>query len=181
MTEVVVATEVDAVIEPSNIIDGDDIRAIIVDAKFKGSERGSPLTTELRLPAHSEVNINLRIYPLISFHQKEIAFSIKGDQDKKPLVVGVFNDFIKWGSGRENDPDTNDRHYVDYNDTYRISGSSEQTAGTPGAIGYKMKTRDPGEYNVVIKVKTTSGGGVSARKLTIIVEEPATSESVDAS
>jgi hypothetical protein len=162
----------DAIVELTNIIDGNEIRPVIVDAMFKsdGGKRSGEEVTEVRIPAHTSTIVNVRLRPLIGYTQTEIAFSIKGDQDQKPLVHGVLNEFIKRGKHREADPDTDERHYIDYNDTYRISGRSEQTAGKPYAIGYKVEARDPGEYNVVFKVATLLGGGVSARKLTIVVE-----------
>lgn len=148
------------------------IHAIIVDAKFKTEASASaPEERVIKVPAHTDkVQVDFRIRPLLTFRQQELAVSVGGDIDKKPLPLAVNNTFIKEGLLKRQSPQDNEKHYIDYNGTYRIVSDRVHVIGTPYAIGFEFQTREPGEYPVTFKVKTENGGGRSAMVCTIIVE-----------
>ncbi len=100
------------------------------DIHFKQGTRGDgPTTTELKVPAHSMVQLDFRMTPRIHHVQHELILMFDGDPDQKPLPKSVVNTFIKEGSARSQDPKTNANHYIDYDDCYHIKSPCRAHAG----------------------------------------------------
>ncbi|MCP4409274.1 MAG: hypothetical protein GY807_16280 [Gammaproteobacteria bacterium] len=140
------------------------------EIRFKdGSNRDSPETDELSVAANSEVKINFRIRPNVHHVVHELILNIQGPSDEKPLVRSFINTFVREGKATAS-PETDDSHYIDYNHNYHMMRHREYTKGNSYAVGYVIKTRNPGQYPVLFKAMTEGGDSESKNQLTLIVE-----------
>jgi hypothetical protein len=82
---------------------------------------------ELRLPANSEVMVQLRIRPTIQYQQIEVVFGCHGSDITRPVPLRVLNRFIKHGVNREQSPDTHASNYIDKDDHYHIKETVDRS------------------------------------------------------
>jgi hypothetical protein len=104
-----------------------------------------------------------------------LIFGFKGDLSKKPELLKVFNTFIAKGKRREQSPETDENHYIDYNGSYHIRELAEIVQPTTYAYGFMIRTRTPGRYPVVLILRTDCGEAVPSTDLFLVVEERMTS------
>jgi hypothetical protein len=126
---------------------------------------------ELYVPPSRELSIQIRIDPRFSYRQHGLIFGFRGTASEKPEPLSVLNTFIAKGRRREQSPDTDENHSIDYNGSYHIREVKEIVKPTTYAYGFKVRTRTPGRYPVVLIVLTDSGEAVPRTDLFLVVED----------
>ena len=112
---------------------------------------------ELHVPSHSEVMVQVRMRPRISYRQLEIVFGFYGDRPQRPVPKRVLNSFIKEGMNREPLPTNNPHYYIDQDDHYHITTPTERTPPHTYVMGFIVQTNEPGRYPVLLGVFTECG------------------------
>jgi hypothetical protein len=125
---------------------------------------------ELHVPAYSEVMVQVRMRPRLSYRQFEIVFGFYGDRSKRPAPKRVLNSFIKEGMNREPSPATNPNYYIDQDDHYHITNPADRTPPHTYVMGFIVQTNAPGRYPVLLGVFTECGEATPHNDLEIIVE-----------
>jgi hypothetical protein len=103
---------------------------------------------ELVVPAHSEIPIQIVLYPRLSFLEREIYFGCGENvfDPEKPRAREYFVPFVVEGERRSGKPDAaHPRHYIDYNGFYHVREDYLYTNDTR-VIGFKLVTKAPGDY-----------------------------------
>jgi hypothetical protein len=131
-------------------------------------------TDKLVLPAHTEVTVQIRYVPKLTYKQENLKFGFKGDAAKKPIPLSTFNAFIKTGKFRQESPSDNSNHFIDSKDIYHIREPIERSRGLVYTVGFKVMTREPGEYRVQFTAFTEAGSGLPDKELVVVVEEQTT-------
>jgi hypothetical protein len=132
-------------------------------------KREDDTTYEISLPAHGEYSVQIRIIPLLNFRCDLIKFGFIGDEDSRPLPLSVENTFVKDGKRRTESPGTNEDHYIDKKDCYNIHRTREYTSGNNFTVGYRVRTRAPGRYEVRFHLMTDAGHGNALKPLFVNV------------
>jgi len=112
---------------------------------------------EMHVPAHSQVMVQVRIRPRTSYKQLQMVFGFWGETSKRPEPLRVLNTFIKKGVNREPSVETNPDHYIDADGYYHITTPTERTPEHTYVMEYVVQTREPGRYNVLLKIATECG------------------------
>jgi hypothetical protein len=123
----------------------------------------------MSVPPYSEVLIQLRLSPRLHYKETVLIFGFDGDPESKPLPIATHNTFIKVGNRRET-PETNREHMIDRKDRYHIRRATERTKGNVFALGFEVKTRAPGTYDVCLEFMTDDGEGKPTVPLALVVE-----------
>ena len=126
---------------------------------------------ELYVPPYREVSIQIRVQPRFNYTQHRLIFGFSGDPSEKPEPLSVQNTFIVKGKRREQSPDTDENHSIDYNGSYHIQETREIVKPTTYAYGFIVRTRKPGRYPVVLILLTDCGEAVPNTDLFMVVEE----------
>jgi hypothetical protein len=103
---------------------------------------------ELVVPAHSEITIQIVLYPRLSFLEREIYFGCGENvfDPEKPRAREWFVPFVVEGDRRSRKPDAaHPGHYIDYNGFYHVREDFLYTNDTR-VIGFKLLTKAPGNY-----------------------------------
>ena len=103
---------------------------------------------ELVVPAHSEISIQIVLYPRLSFLEREIYFGCGENvfDPEKPRAREYFVPFVVEGERRSGKPDAaHPGHYIDYNGFYHVREDYLYTNDTR-VIGFKLLTKGPGNY-----------------------------------
>jgi hypothetical protein len=132
---------------------------------------GTDAFWEMHWPSNSEVLVQLRIAPRFHYTQHELIFGFMGKQSTRPYPVSVVNTFIKKGLRREQSPDCDETHAIDYKDNYHIKETKEYTHPNVYTIGFLVRTREPGRYPIRMEVITDCGEGAPAQELIFIIED----------
>jgi hypothetical protein len=128
---------------------------------------------ELRLPANSEVMVQLRIRPTIQYRQIEIVFGCHGKDITRPVPLRVLNRFIKQGVNREQSPKTHSNHYIDKDDHYHIKETVDRSPPHTQALEFVVRTGSAGTYPILFEIVTDSGEAKAAKGLYLtVVDEP---------
>lgn len=126
---------------------------------------------ELHVPPNTTIAIQLRIVPRLSFKQFLFVFGFgDGDKDSRPLPKRVLNKFIKVGMRREQSPETNENHHIDYVDNYHIREQMERVVPNTYAYGFEVQTRAPGRYPAYLRIITDCGEARPRHPLVLVVE-----------
>ena len=124
---------------------------------------------EMHVPAYSDVEVQLRMAPLMHFRQELFLFGFRG-YTQHPRPLKVVNTYIKQGKRREQSPDDTEGHYIDKKDRYHIRESVERTKSNHYAYGFLVRTFAPGRYPVVIETITDCGEGKPKKELVLVVD-----------
>ncbi len=127
------------------------------------------LSYEVHLPADREVLLHLRVYPILHYTQMELVFGFVGDKARKPEILYVKNTWVVRGRSVET-PEDDEDNYVDADGTYHIKRTAERAKGNCYAIGYFLRTKEPGVYPVRLEAMTDSGESMPRHGLTVTVE-----------
>jgi hypothetical protein len=139
-------------------------------AYFKGDRTAdSKELTELTVPAQSEVVVNFRFHPRLSYVEHFFLFDLRGDDRTKPHPVSVLNEYVIEGALREQGPTMNENHFINYNHCYCIKGENHRIGGNVYAIGFKLKTQWSGKFDVHFELITDEGPAECANQLTLTV------------
>lgn len=133
-------------------------------------EAGKAKSREARVPANSQISIQLRMRPRLHYRQMELLFGFRGDALQRPMPLHVLNSYIKHGKRRTQSPDTNADHYIDHEDFYHIKETSERTYPNVYTLGFLVQTREPGRYPVLLEVMTDCGEAKAKKELVLIVD-----------
>lgn len=125
--------------------------------------------TTLRLPANSQVYVQIRIRPVVHYKQLEIVFGCEGDRTIRPVPLRVFNRFIKIGLNREQDPTKNSNNYIDNDDHYHIVAMMDRSPGNTQALEFVVKTKKPGNFPILLQVITDAGEAKPKNNLSLTV------------
>jgi hypothetical protein len=112
---------------------------------------------DLRLPAGSQVMVQIRIRPRLQYRQIEILFGCKGSKDARPIPLRVENRFIKAGATRVQSPGTNPNHYIDHDDHYHIVQTMDRSPPNTQALEFVVQTKGPGRFPIALGVITDIG------------------------
>jgi hypothetical protein len=126
--------------------------------------------TELHVPPHTEVALQLRLSHRLHYRQLELIFGFEGDAGRRPQPLSVLNTFVKVGQTRTQSPADTPTHYIDYNDAYHIREQADRTRPNVSAFGFIVKTRAPGRYPVRLQMITDGGESFPVEHLTLTVE-----------
>jgi hypothetical protein len=128
---------------------------------------------DLKIPAKSDVMVQIRIRPRIPYRQIEIMFGCHGPPGTRPRPLRVLNRFIKEGADREQSPGTHSNHYIDNDDHYHIRSTADRSPPNTQALEFVVQTGDAGRYQVLLEIITDSGEAKPIRALHLtVVDEP---------
>ena len=123
------------------------------------------LLEQLTLPPNSEKVIFLSIKPKLDIVVNELSFGCEGKKDDKPEPCMYFNQFVHRGIN-EKSPDTDHRHYVDSNLHYHMEEWNKVfIKGITIIHGFKIKTKNKGDYPFKIRFLTIEGEGQANLKI----------------
>jgi len=139
-------------------------------AYFKiDSQEDDANPTTITVRENSRVEIQMRLVPRISYVETGYIFGFTGHPNKKPIPKSIVNTFIANGINREQSPNDTPEHFVDYKGNYHIARERTRIKGTTYAIGFRIETGKPGEYELFMNFLEEEGIGRLKNKLKIIV------------
>lgn len=128
------------------------------------------MVQELHAKANSEVSVQLRIWPHLSYQHHEIVFGFIGDQTTKPVPLKTINEFIKIGLRREQSPETNENHAIDMSDNYHIREDRHVSLPNNYSYGFVVKTRATGVFPIRFELITDGGESCPHNSLYLTVD-----------
>jgi hypothetical protein len=112
---------------------------------------------EITIPPHSESIIDFIIIPSMDFNTSQIIFACEEITDRpnlasRPQLTALFNRFFKIGPRRYVMPSNNARYedYIDKYYSYHMVEEWRWSVGTIRALGFKIKTNNPGRFRLSI-------------------------------
>jgi len=108
------------------------------------------------------------VHAKANFRASEVIFGCKGDANAKPTVSGKARQFVK--SGNLPDP----IYYVDHADCCHAVINRDFNKGTHHVMGFAVRTRNPGLYQVVLSFVTREIEGNYDRLEILVEDEPNT-------
>ena len=126
------------------------------------------LVKEIVVRSHSEVAIEIVLFPKLRFVQQEIYFGCEqGGVAEKPCPFEYFSSFVRQGIRGTGKPDKG--HYIDDDGLYHVR-ESHLYVNDPRRIGFKVKTKKSGIYPAQVFVVADEARGKTTG-LTIKVED----------
>ena len=80
------------------------------------------------------------------------------------------SNFVRRGLNAERSPEDTEGHYTDYHGRYHIKERVDRTKGNTYALGFVLKTKEPGAFPVKVIAMTDDGEGNTKSQLTLRVE-----------
>jgi len=136
------------------------------------NEHEHRITTAV-LPTHSICIVDLVIEPIRDLQTTEFMLEFMGDLNTKPYAFEVLNRFIEAGPRRVVVPgEEGNRDYIDKHKLYHYVQKMFWTREMVRAYGFKIKTKDPGTYEVRIHIVGTLVAGIVSGLRVVVQDEP---------
>jgi hypothetical protein len=128
-----------------------------------------------------DAQVEMRIRPTTRVEVIEMIFGFEGALDETPTVVEASNSFIARGMRRSLTPETTVDHYVDNKGRYHIRETRELAPPHVLAIGFMVRPKAVGLFQVTLKLMTHEGISMGQNPLYVRVVEPPPADVGDAS
>jgi hypothetical protein len=130
-------------------------------------DRGHAVS-EMVLPSHSRVEVEIEYVPRISFGPTRVSFGCEGDDINKPIAKERFDRVVAVGKDRWI-PGCDEGHVIDRHGFYHANMDRAHPRRSRNPIGFLLQTKAAGTYDVRLYFFLKERVGVA--QLTIKVED----------
>jgi hypothetical protein len=118
---------------------------------FAHQDSGEHLVQKIVVPSDRKVTVDMIIKPVLNFNTVEVSFGCNHESTvpTKPYAFEYYNRFIELGKRRNVLPGVGEYDdYFDKHQYYHVVQNWQWSAGMVKALGFKIKTNDPGNYHM---------------------------------